>query len=119
MSAENTHHSRSHKTYWTVSQKLSYPTRRVVTMDLDLFFQTVWDVLQVDEEACLNVICSTGGWAREAMVSLVEGDLSTTDALAYARTLCDLGRLAEAREVLWAVLRTSFGLLKPQTALLA
>lgn len=88
-------------------------------MDLDLFFQTVWDVLQADDEACLNVIHSASGRARGAVVSLVEGELPATDALAYARTLCDLGRLAEAREVLWAVLRAAFGMLKPQTALLA
>ncbi len=86
-------------------------------MDFDLFFQTVWDVLQADDEACFNVIRSAGG--RGAIVELGEGDLSSTDALAYARTLCDLGRLTEAREILWAVLRTAFGALSPQTAMVA
>ncbi|MBX2798787.1 MAG: hypothetical protein KTR31_14000 [Myxococcales bacterium] len=88
-------------------------------MDFDLWFQTIWDVLQADDEACMDLIRSAGGRAHQAMVSLVEGELSTTDALAYARTLCDLGRMTEAREVLWEVVNTAFGMFRSPVAALA
>ena len=77
-------------------------------MNYELWFQAIWDVLQADEEACLGMIRSAGG--RFGAVALVEGDVDTPDALAYARTLCDLGRMVEARDVLLQVLRTAFGM---------
>ena len=88
-------------------------------MDFDLWYQMVWDVLQADDEACLQLIAAAGGRAQQAVVSLVEGDLSAADALAYARTLCDLGRIAEARDVLWEVLNVAFAFWSGPTAALA
>lgn len=77
-------------------------------MDLSLWFQTLWDMMQVDEEACLNLIHAVAGSAPR-MIRLVEGELSALDALAYARTLVDLGRLQEAQEVFSQVLLVAFG----------
>jgi hypothetical protein len=77
-------------------------------VDWESWFQTVWDVLQSDDEACWRLIRSVGGRAG-AMVALVEGDTSPIDALAYARTLCELGFASEAREILAEVLRATFG----------
>ncbi len=79
-------------------------------MDFDLWFQTIWEVMQADDEACRSLIMAAGGRLQQAVVSLVEGDLAATDALAYARTLTELGRLTEAREVLWEVVGTAFGM---------
>lgn len=76
--------------------------------DWESWFQTVWDVLQTDDEACLGLIRAAGGRISE-MVALVDGDASSADALAYARTLCELGFVAEARDVLMEVLHAAFG----------
>jgi hypothetical protein len=43
------------------------------------------------------------------MVALVEGDTSPADALAYARTLCELGLVNEGREILAEVMRATIG----------
>ncbi len=77
-------------------------------MEFDVWLQAVWDVLQADDEACLGMIRSAGG--RSGAVALVDGDIDTSDALAYARTLCDLGRRVEARDVLMQVLQAAFGM---------
>ncbi len=77
-------------------------------MDIHLWFRTLWDVLQVDEEACLTLIEAVAG-SREIVVSLVGGELNALDALSYARTLVDLGRLQEAEEVFRLVLQVAFG----------
>ncbi|MEN0060883.1 MAG: hypothetical protein AAGA48_01975 [Myxococcota bacterium] len=77
-------------------------------MDVNLWFQTLWDVMQVDEEACLNLIRSVAP-SRDLVVNLIEGDLSALEALAYARTLVDLGRLQEAQEIFQLVLQVAFG----------
>jgi len=77
-------------------------------MDFEHWSQSVFDVLQGDDEACLGMIRSAGG--RAGNVALVEGDLETSEALAYARTLCDLGRLLDARDVLVHVLHQAFGM---------
>lgn len=76
-------------------------------MHWELWFQTVWDVLQADEDACLGLIGASGG-ATGCAVALVEGEVDASDALAYSRTLAELGRTVEAREVLSAVLRAAF-----------
>ena len=78
-------------------------------MDVHLWFQTLWDVLQVDPEACLHLIRTVAG-SRELVISLIGVELSALDALAYARTLVDLGRLQEAEEVFQLVLQVAFGL---------
>lgn len=75
------------------------------------WFQTLWDVLLCDDEACLGLLASAGGRIG-AKVALVEGDTSAADALAYARTLFDLGLVAEAREVFTEILRVVFGWLE-------
>lgn len=46
---------------------------------------------------------------RPAVVHLIEDDCSTDEALAYARTLWELGRDDETDEVLEAVLDAAFG----------
>ena len=43
------------------------------------------------------------------MVALVEGDTSTGDALAYARTLVELGYATEAWEIFQAAVWAAFG----------
>jgi len=78
-------------------------------MDFQLWFQTLWDVMQVDEEACLDLIRAVVG-SRDMVVSLIGADLSALDALAYARTLIDLGRLQEAEEVFQLVVQVALGL---------
>ena len=85
-------------------------------VDWESWFSVVWDVLQTDDEACLGLIRSAGGRGG-ARVVLVEGDANAADALAYARTLCELGFLAEAREILAEVLRAAFGWISRQPAL--
>jgi len=77
-------------------------------VDWESWFQTVWDVLQSDDEACWGLIRSVGGRAG-AMIALTEGDATPLDALAYARTLCELGFSVEAREILAEVMRATIG----------
>jgi hypothetical protein len=79
--------------------------------DWENWVQTVWDVLQTDDEACWGLIRSAGG-KMSAMVALIDGDASPPDALAYARTLYELGLAVEARDILTEVLRASFGWLR-------
>lgn len=67
----------------------------------------LWDVLQTDDEACDRLIRCAGG--HQGAVHLLEGDATTADALAYARTLSEMGHAAEAAEVLAEVLRVAFG----------
>lgn len=76
--------------------------------DWESWFQIVWDVLQTDDEACWGLIVSAGG-KMGSMVALIDGDTSAADALAYARTLCELGLSFEARDILTEVLRASIG----------
>lgn len=85
-------------------------------LDWDSWYSVVWDVLQTDDEACLALIRSAGG-RLAAAVSLVDGDANAADALAYARTLSELGMVTEAREILAEVLRATIGWIRPATAL--
>lgn len=78
-------------------------------MDFELWFQTLWEVLQADEEACVSLMRSAGGRVQQAVVSLVEGELSAVDAVNYARTLAELGLNQESREVLWQALSAVYG----------
>ena len=92
-------------------------------LDWDSWFSVVWDVLQTDDEACLGLIRSAGGRLSDlacegAAVRLVDGDANPADALAYARTLSELGMVTEAREILAEVLRATIGWIRP-TALVA
>jgi hypothetical protein len=86
--------------------------------DWESWVQIVWDVLQTDDEACWRLIRSAGGKVG-AMVALIEGDTSVQEALAYARTLFELGLAVEARDILTEVLRAAFGWLTegPEPAL--
>lgn len=78
--------------------------------DWENWVQTVWNVLQTDDEACLNLIMAAGG-RLTGMITLVDGDTSFAEALAYARTLFELGSIAEAHDILTEVLRVAFSLL--------
>lgn len=80
-------------------------------MNWELWVQTFWDVLQSDEDACLGLIRSSGGTGGS--VALIEGEVDAADALAYSRTLAELGRTAEAKEILSEVLRASFVAARP------
>ena len=77
-----------------------------VSRPADSWFQTVFDVLQTDDEACWGLIRAVGGRAS-GVVALVAGDASPMDALASARTLCELGLVTEARDVLAEVVRVA------------
>lgn len=78
-------------------------------MDFEVWFQTLWEVLQADEEACMGLIRSAGGRVQQAVVSLVDGDVSAADAVVYARTLAELGLTQEGREVLWQAVSAVYG----------
>ncbi|MEQ1567053.1 MAG: hypothetical protein ABMA64_15550 [Myxococcota bacterium] len=77
-------------------------------LDWAVWFQTVFDVLQSDDEACWSLIRAVGGSAS-AVIALVDGDTSPTDALAYARTLSELGLVQEAQDILADVMRATLG----------
>ncbi len=79
----------------------------MVASGWERWLSALWDILQTDEQACLGLIHSAGGRAGE--VHLVEGDATTADALAYARTLSELGLVAEAQDIFAEVLRAAFG----------
>ena len=79
-------------------------------MKLDLWFQAMWEVLLADEEACVTLIRAAGGHVQQAVVSLVEGDVSVLDGLVYVRTLVELGFMTEAREVFSQVLTAAFSI---------
>ena len=65
---------------------------------LDTVVERLWD----DEEAALAWIRVLG--RGPGTVRLVEGELDTLEALAYARMLLEMGRSDEAVEVLAAVI---------------
>jgi len=65
------------------------------------FKQTLWELLPVDEEACVALLTP---WGLSAKVVLVEGELSVREALTYARVLVEIGRDEEAYGVFDAVL---------------
>jgi hypothetical protein len=78
------------------------------------WFQVLWEVLQTDDQACLGLIRSAGG--RDEVIELVDGATSTEDALAYARTLSELGFVAEAWDVFCAVVDAAFASWAPEAA---
>ena len=82
-----------------------------LTAEDNFKLESVWDVLQTDDEACGGLIRSAGG-KMGARVALIDGDTSPPDALAYARPLNELGLAVEARDILTEVLRASFGWLR-------
>ena len=59
--------------------------------------QLAWDVLASDDLACFGLLEGLGGSDR--VVPLIVEDLSVREALAYARTLIELGLDLQAREV--------------------
>jgi hypothetical protein len=76
-------------------------------MDWDAYVQVIWDLLQTDDQVCWNLMRSSG--ARVAEVVLVDGATTPSEALAYARTLAELGLVFEAHEVFLAAIRAAFG----------
>lgn len=70
--------------------------------NIQSWYAMVLEVLEVGEEMCLGLIRASGG--RGGVVELVEGTISSLDALAYARVLIELGRQLEAEEVVRAVI---------------
>ena len=68
------------------------------------WLDTVLDVLNhANEDAALSLLCSTLGCSGAVSVPLMECDLDARDALAYSRTLNELGREQESVEVFYAV----------------
>jgi hypothetical protein len=76
-------------------------------MHWDAYIQLFWDLLLTDDQVCWNLILSAGGKAAE--VVLIDGATTPSEALAYARTLAELGLVFEAREVFMAAVRAAFG----------
>jgi hypothetical protein len=75
-------------------------------MDWDSYVQLIWDLLRTDDQVCWNLIHAAGG--KVAEVVLVDGATTPSEALAYARTLLELGLVFEAREVFLAAIRAAF-----------
>lgn len=67
------------------------------------FKQTLWELLPVDEQACVALLQP---WGLQAKVNLIEGELSVREALTYARVLHELGREEDAYSVFLAVLES-------------
>lgn len=65
------------------------------------FRQTAWDVMCIDDAACVRLLEPFG---TAGVVALVEGELSVAEAVAYAHTLLELGLEAQAEELFDAVL---------------
>lgn len=72
------------------------------------WLDALWDVLQSDDAACVHLIRASGG--HLGCVPLVHGDVTAEEALAFARTLSEMGQLGAAMDVLTDVVRTAFGM---------
>lgn len=79
--------------------------------DVQGWLTRVFEALEEGEEACLALIRgmprSDGGGTRT--VALVDGEITTLEALTYASILRELGQASEAEEVLRAVLVVELG----------
>ncbi|NCG19598.1 MAG: hypothetical protein GWP91_11375 [Rhodobacterales bacterium] len=76
--------------------------------DYNHFFQCVMELLYDDEDTCLALIQSHG-ISSNPVVHLPEGDVSTLDALCYARVLCELGQASVAECLVHEVIALEFG----------
>lgn len=69
------------------------------------WFQVIIDVLlSSDEEQCLELICATNPNARWATIELIEGPVTTLEALAYAGVLFELGQDLLGEELIASVI---------------
>jgi hypothetical protein len=66
-----------------------------------------------DEEMVSSILEATFGSATGTLIPLVCEDLTTAEALTYARTLFELGQPGQARELLTEVVRHAAGELPP------
>ncbi len=76
--------------------------------DYNQFFQAVMELLYDDEEACLALIQSYG-ISSNPMVNMPEGDVTTLDALCYARVLCELGQPTVGESLVHEVIALELG----------
>ncbi|MFT6146608.1 MAG: hypothetical protein ACJAZO_005166 [Myxococcota bacterium] len=89
------------------------------------FMDGLFEVLcTADEEVVGNILEATFGYRSDTLIPLVCEDLTTSEALTYARTLFELGQSGQARELLTEVVRHAAGelppaLMQPQQARLA
>ena len=68
---------------------------------LNEWFGVLWELLlDCREELCYQLICQTRPHSSRAEVVLVEGNVTTEEAVNYARVLIELGRDMCAEEVL-------------------
>ncbi len=74
---------------------------------LGTFFDALIDVLQSDEDTCMALLAAHGV-DPDALVDLIVDELSSYEALCYARTLLEIGRDVEAEEVVRAVIAAGY-----------
>jgi len=70
---------------------------------LETYLETLLGVLDHDEDSCLALLMSHG-IDPEACVDVIIDELSSYEALCYAKTLLEMGRPIEAQEILVAVI---------------
>ena len=80
-------------------------------MDLLTTWQSALYELLIDEDerAALSVLATSHPRAHQAVVCLIEADLSVEEAMAYARVLSEMGREIEAVDVFGAIMRAAVG----------
>ena len=85
-----------------------------MALNLASIVSVVLDILEVnDEEVTLGVLRRLGGGHSGAVGLLVDPDCTAAEALALARTFMELGRMAEATEVVEAVVRAELRIPEP------
>ena len=72
------------------------------------WFRSVLDLVALDEEEALALIRTVAS-NPEALVVLPEGELTSEEALCYARTLLELGHDIAAEELVHEVISTEMG----------
>lgn len=78
------------------------------------FMDGLFEVLcTADEEVVATILSATFGHKNATLIPLVCEDLTPSEALAYARTLFELGQSGQARELLTEVVRHAAGELPP------
>lgn len=85
-----------------------------MALNLATLVSVVLDILEVnDEDVTLGVLRRMGGGKNGAVGLLVDPECTASEALALARTFLELGRMAEATEVVEAVVRSELSLPEP------